>query len=80
MTLAQRIHEEGREEGHEEGREEGREEGMRRALGVLLEVRFQSCPEGLRDEFGQIKDLERLEALHRHAIRCASLDEFAAGL
>jgi predicted transposase YdaD len=80
MTLAQRIREEGREEGSEEGREEGREEGMRRAIGVLLEVRFQSCPEGLLEELGQVKDLERLEALHRHAIRCASLDEFAAGL
>lgn len=54
---------------------------MRRgAIRVLLEVRFQSCPEGLLEELRQVKDSERLEALHRHAIRCASLDEFAADL
>jgi len=72
MTLAQRI--------RQEGREEGREEGMRRAIWVLLEARFQSCPEGLLEELRQIKGLERLEALHRYAISCASLEEFPAGL
>ena len=68
MTLAQKI------------REEGREEGMRQAVWSLLEVRFETVPEGLREELLHISDMERLEALHRHAIRCASLDEFAAAL
>jgi len=76
MTLAQRI----REEGREEGIERGREEGMRRAIGVLLEVRFGVVPEGLREELGRVREMDRLEALHRHAIRCGSLDEFANGL
>jgi len=72
MTLAQKI------------REEGREEGMRHAalrmLYSLLEGRFQALPEGLREELMRISDLERLESLHRHAIGCANLDEFAAAL
>jgi hypothetical protein len=68
MTLAQSI------------REEGREEGMRRAIQSLLEVRFQLVPAGLIEDLGLVREMERLEALHRHAIRCASLKEFAAGL
>ena len=83
MTLAQKIREEGRQEGREKGREEGREEGSHAALRMLcslLEGRFQVLPEGLREELMHISDMERLEALHRHAIRCVSLDEFAAAL
>ena len=68
MTLAQRI------------REEGREEGMRRAIRSLLEVRFQVVPAGLFEELGLVRETERLEALFQHAIRCASLEEFAAAL
>jgi hypothetical protein len=68
MTLAQSI------------REEGREEGMRQAIRSLLEVRFQVVPAGLIEEVGLVREMERLEALHRHAIRCASLEEFAVGL
>ncbi len=68
MTLAQRI------------REEGREEGMRQAIRSLLEVRFQVVPAGLLEELGLVREMERLEALFQHAIRCASLEEFAAAL
>jgi hypothetical protein len=68
MTLAQKI------------REEGREEGMRRAIQSLLEVRFQVVPAGLLEELGLVREMERLEALFQHAIRCATLEEFAAGL
>jgi hypothetical protein len=68
MTLAQRI------------REEGREEGMRQAIRSLLEVRFQVVPAGLIEELGLVREMERLEALHRHAIRCASLEEFTTAL
>ncbi len=75
MTLAQRI----RQEGREEGRQEGIEEGMRCAIVGLLEARFQSCSEGCLEEVRQIKGLERLEALYRHAISCASLEGFSAG-
>ena len=75
MTLAQKI----REEGREEGREQGRLAALR-MLCSLLEVRFQKVPEGLWEELTHISDMKRLESLHRHAIRCASLDEFAAAL
>jgi hypothetical protein len=68
MTLAQKI------------REEGREEGMRQAIGVLLEVRFHVLPLGLREGLEQVREMERLEALHRRAIRCNSLDEFSAAV
>jgi hypothetical protein len=53
---------------------------MRQAIRSLLEVRFQVVPAGLIEELGLVREMERLEALHRHAIRCASLEEFAAGL
>ena len=79
MTLAQRILEEGREKGREEGREEGRDAALR-MLSSLLEGRFHSLPEGLREELSRVRETDRLEALHRHAIRCASLEDFAAGL
>jgi hypothetical protein len=65
---------------NEQLREKGRAEGMRKAIRILLEVRFQVVPSGLIEELGLVREMERLEALHRHAIRCASLEEFAAGL
>jgi predicted transposase YdaD len=92
MTLAQKIREEGRVEGRvegreegrveglEEGREEGREEGMRHAIWGLLKIRFETVHEGLREELDHISNMERLEALHRQAVCCASLEEFAAAL
>ncbi len=51
-----------------------------RMLCSLLEERFQVLPEGLREELGRIKETSRLEALLRHAVRSASLEDFAGGL
>jgi predicted transposase YdaD len=76
MTLAQKI----REEGRVEGLEEGREEGMRHAIWGLLKIRFGAVQEGLREELDHISNMERLETLHRQAVYCASLEEFAAAL
>jgi hypothetical protein len=51
---------------------------MRQAIQSLLEVRFQVVPAGLIEELGLVREMERLEALFQRAIRCASLEEFAA--
>ncbi len=53
---------------------------MRQAIRSLLEVRFQVVPAGLIEELGLVREMERLEALHRHAIRCVSLEEFTTAL
>ena len=83
MTLAQKIREEGREEGLEKGLRKGREEGMRqmrRAIWSLLQIRFETVPEGLREELDHVTDMERLESLHRNAACCTNVEAFAAGL
>jgi len=80
MTLAQQFH----REGHQEGRQEGRQEGQIQAKQVdvvdVLEIRFERVPEGLREEIGKITDPVRLKDLHKRAVICASLEEFAGGL
>ena len=76
MTLAQRIRQEGREEGLEEGR-------LDTALGFVcsvLEERFGHVPEGLREAILRLREADRAEVLHRLAVRCASIEEFAAQL
>jgi hypothetical protein len=76
MTLAQRIRQEGREEGREEG-------SLDTALGFVcsvLEERFGHVPEGLREAILRLREPGRAQALLPHAVRCASLEEFAAQL
>jgi hypothetical protein len=68
MTLAQVY--------RQEGRKEGRQEGILEALGI----RFGSVPEGLAEAVRMVEDDDRLRALHRDAIACATLEEFSAGL
>ena len=80
MTLAERVRNEGWEKGLETGREEGRLDALHGAVCSLLEVRFGLVPEGLREELAFIREVERLDALLRQAIRCVSLEEFAANL
>jgi hypothetical protein len=45
-----------------------------------LEIRFEHVPEGLAEAVRGIQDEEHLRRLHRAAIRCASLEDFAAEL
>ena len=76
MTLAQRIRQEGREEGIEKG-------SLDTALGfvcAVLEERFGRVPEGLREAVLRLREPGRAKALLPHAVRCASLEEFAAQL
>jgi predicted transposase YdaD len=68
MTLAQQY--------HHQGRQEGRQEDVIEAL----EIRFERVPEGLAEAVRGIQDEEHLRRLHRAAIRCASVEDFAAEL
>ncbi len=68
MTLAQRY--------HQEGRQEGRQEDVLEALAI----RFTQVPEGLRESVLAIADEVKLRELLRAAIRCQSIEEFAANL
>jgi hypothetical protein len=46
----------------------------------VLVTRFETVPAGLVEILNGINDADRLTALHRAAIRCASLDDFAENL
>ncbi|MDR1282076.1 MAG: hypothetical protein LBK99_14840 [Opitutaceae bacterium] len=70
----------GRQEGWQEGRQEGELHARRRDIIKALEIRFGRVPEGLREEVGRIGDIERLRTLHRTAILCSGIEEFATNL
>lgn len=76
MTLAQQLHQEGREE----GRQEGRQEILQANILEALEIRFEEVPAGLREAIVLVTDDLKLREMHRAAIQCVSLDEFAATL
>jgi predicted transposase YdaD len=68
MTLAQKLHQEGRlEERHQ-------------SILEALDLRFGPIPDGLRDSIGAIADPEKLRTLLRAAIVSDSLESFAASL
>lgn len=68
MTLAQQF------------RQEGRQEILQANIREALEIRFENVPRGLRDAIVLVTDDSKLREMHRTAIRCASLDDFAASL
>ncbi|RFC51723.1 MAG: hypothetical protein DVB22_001339 [Verrucomicrobia bacterium] len=88
MTLAQKLHQEGRMEGRQDGIEEGFANGERKGTlaasrqSVLeaLDLRFGPVPDGLRDSLNAIADPEKLRALLRAAIVSDSLEAFTASL
>jgi hypothetical protein len=80
MTLADKIREQGREEGREEGLEQGRLEGAYQMIKDVLEVRFGDVPAGLCELLRSFSDISKFKELHRHAIRCSTLEEFASRL
>jgi hypothetical protein len=65
---------------HMEGRQEGRREAKVEYILSVLEARFDSVPEDLKEAVRSIRDLSHLDTLFPHAIRTASLEEFAARL
>ena len=83
----------GREEGREQGREEGREQGIQQGaeqgareatinnLFAALEIRFDgNVAYALRLALESIRDLHRLEELHREALRAETLEDFTREL
>ncbi|MDR1283375.1 MAG: Rpn family recombination-promoting nuclease/putative transposase [Opitutaceae bacterium] len=80
MTIAQRYIQKGRLAGREEGREEGRLEEQHNAVIGALETRFDRVPEGLQETIQGISDLNHLRQLHRAAILCTSIEDFAQSL
>ena len=76
MTYAETLHQRGRFQGHLEGRLAT----LRNAVLTALELRFNAVPEGVAEAIRHLSDEEKLTGLHRLAIRCATLEEFADGL
>lgn len=72
MTLAQQYRQEGRQEGILASR--------RQDVLEALEIRFARVPEGLRETVEAINDEAKLRTLHRAAIQCNSVEEFAASI
>lgn len=62
--------------GREQGREEGRIETLQEAVLTILDIRFQSVPEHIRNSVSEIKDVERLRALQRSSVGITSLEAF----
>lgn len=72
MTVAEQY--------RQQGLQEGLLAGLHDSILDALELRFGEVPLGLREAIRQMRDEEVLRTLHRNAIRCASLEEFSAGL
>lgn len=68
MTLAQNFH------------QEGRLAVLREFVVEELELRFNPLPTDLLRAVRAITDEAKPKSLHRRTARCASIDEFAAGL
>ncbi|MBU6180402.1 MAG: transposase, partial [Verrucomicrobia bacterium] len=67
-------------EGRQEGRHQGRQEGRRQDILRLLEVRFGTVPQGIREAVLEEGAPSRLDLLFDAAITSADLESFAAGL
>ncbi|MDR1284309.1 MAG: Rpn family recombination-promoting nuclease/putative transposase [Opitutaceae bacterium] len=80
MNTVERLRQEGRKEGRQEGRQEGFQEGQHNAVIEALEVRFARVPEGLQEAIKGIGDIKHLHKLHRAAILCSSIEDFAQSL
>jgi len=56
--------------------EKGVEQGIRKSLIKALELRFESVPTTLLEIINNITNIETLEELYIHAIKCESIEEF----
>jgi hypothetical protein len=72
MSLAQQLRQEGRQEGLRKGRQED--------ILEALELRFERVPVGLAEAVRLVVDEVKLRQLLRSAIRCESVEAFAAEL
>ena len=69
ITTAEKI-------GMRKGIQQGMLEGAREMVLEALQERFGHVPEDVERKVRGIDDRGILKRLHRHAIRCGSLDEF----
>ena len=80
MSLAEQIQQKGHQLGHQLGHQQGVEYGLQKAIVEVLEIRFQSLPEGLLEAIKAIHEESRLSALLRAATKAATLEDFTAAL
>ena len=62
------------------GEERGEIKTLRRSINEILSLRFGASPENISIYLQDVNDAVYLEALHRHAVICQSLDEFQSKL
>ena len=67
---------EGRREGRSEGERVGREKERKESLLSLLEIRFSTVPEELREKISNTGDLDTLELWFETAAKAKTLEEF----
>jgi hypothetical protein len=53
---------------------------LRANIAEILEIRFGALPAEITEILGGIHNAEILQELHRQAVKCASIDEFAEHL
>lgn len=70
----------GKAEGKAEGKVEGKAEGLGEAVLLVLEARFKTVPEKVREAVTSCTDSRRLDDLTVLAATCPSVDDFAAAL
>ena len=79
MILEQMLKDErreGRREGRSEGERVGREKERKESLLSLLEIRFSTVPEELREKISSTGDLDTLELWFETAAKAKTLEEF----
>ncbi len=64
-----------REQGIEQGREQGREQAKREDIIKLLQSRFSTVPESVKNEINLIQSLARLDLIFDKALTAETLDE-----
>ena len=87
-TLAEKWIEQGVQQGIEQGMQQGIEQGMQQGLlqalrGALIEVleeRFETVSQTLRNRLKEINDPDVLKSLHKKALQAGSLEEFNDGV
>ena len=82
QTTGEERYQEGIQEGIQQGIQEGTEQGARqtaiKSLFEVLEFRFDGrAVQALRPALERIQDLQRLERLHREALRAETFEAFA---
>ena len=80
LTLAEKWIGQGMQQGMQQGVQQGMQQGMQQALrGALIEVledRFETVSQTLRNRLKKINDPDVLKSLHKKALHAGSLEEF----